>query len=325
MDEIDSSVNSATVIGSGNMGSSIAEVMAFNGYEVTLIDLDEKLLERGKKNIERVLQSNFKFAEGRAEKEIYKIESMGINLTEDQKTTIRKKFPKGDPDSQARDIMKKVHATTDYSEAADSEFVFEAVFEKMEVKRDLFRKLSGILPEKTIVASNTSSLSITEIAGSYSRPENTVIAHFFNPPYTLPLVEIVPGLRTSDSTVDRVISFISGLRNHRTSMAPIRVRESPGFVVNRILVPMINEAIALYGEGIASKEDIDRAMKLGAGMPMGPLELADMVGLDILLDVAEVFVKDFGDQKYRAPYNLKRMVAAGDNGRKSGKGFYDYR
>ena len=318
-------VKDVTVIGSGNMGSSIAEVMAFNGCQVTLIDIDEKLLERGRKNIERVLQSNFKFTEGRAEKEVSRIESLGIILTEEQKSAIRKKFPKGDANSLTNSVMKKVRTTTDYSEAANSEFVFEAVFEKKEVKRELFRRLSGILPEKTILASNTYSLSITEIAGSYSKPENTAIAHFFNPPYTLPLVEIVPGIRTSESTVEKLISFISGLRNHRTGMVPIRVRESPGFVVNRILVPMINEAIALYGEGIASKEDIDRAMKLGAGMPMGPLELADMVGLDILLDVAEVFVKDFGDQKYRAPYNLKRMVAAGDNGRKSGKGFYEYR
>lgn len=314
-----------TVIGSGNMGSAIAEVMAFNGLNVTMIDIEERFLERGIQNIEKILNSQLKYMGGRSEKEISRIESLGLTLNEDQKGIIRKKLAVEDPEAYSGNVMKRIHTSTDYSEASKSEFVFEAVFEKLEIKKELFHKLSDILSENTILASNTSSLSITEISREYSRPENTVIAHFFNPPYTLPLVEIVPGVLTSDSTVERILNFIGGLKNHRTSMAPIPVKESPGFVVNRILVPMINEAITLYGEGVASKEDIDRAMKLGAGMPMGPLELADMVGLDILLDVANVFVKDFGDQKYRAPYNLKRMVAGGKTGRKSGNGFYSYR
>lgn len=312
------------VIGSGNMGASIAELLASNGKEVLLVDLNIELLENAQKRIRSVAERQEKFLSTRSEKEIQRIESLGITLTADQKKSLESKLNEGKEGNFADRVMKHIHPVTSYQEIAGSSFVFEAIFEKIEVKKDLLKVLSKILDKDTIVASNTSSLSISEFSNAFEYPEQVIISHFFNPPYTLPLVEVVPGIKTSSDTVDRTIKFISGLKNHRTSMKPVLVRESPGFVVNRILVPMINEAISLYGEGVASKEDIDLAMKLGAGMPMGPLELADMVGLDVLLDVAKVFEQDFGDQKYSAPYNLKRMVWGGYLGRKSGKGIYDY-
>lgn len=312
------------VIGSGNMGASIAELLASNGKEVILVDLNNELLEKAEKRIRSVAERQEKFLSTRSEKEIQRIESLGITLTADQKTSIESKLNEGKEGSFADMVMKHIHTVSNYEEITGSSFVFEAIFEKMEVKKDLLKVLSKILHKDTIVASNTSSLSISEFSNAFAYPDQVIISHFFNPPYTLPLVEVVPGIKTSRDTVNRTIKFISCLRNHRTSMKPVLVRESPGFVVNRILVPMINEAISLYGEGVASREDIDIAMKLGAGMPMGPLELADMVGLDVLLDVANVFEQDFGDQKYRAPYNLKRMVWGGYLGRKSGKGIYEY-
>ena len=312
------------VIGSGNMGASIAEVLASNGKDVLLVDVNTDLLEKAEKRIRDIAEKQEKFVLTRSEKEIQRIESLGITLTAEQKRSLEFMLADGRQGNFAENVMTHIHTMTRYEEIAGSSFVFEAIFEKMEVKKDLLKNLSKILSKDTIVASNTSSLSISEFSNSFIYPENVIISHFFNPPYTLPLVEVVPGIKTSRDTIERTIQFLSALRNHRTSMKPILVRESPGFVVNRILVPMINEAISLYGEGVASREDIDLAMKLGAGMPMGPLELADMVGLDVLLDVAKVFEEDFGDQKYRAPYNLKRMVSGGYLGRKSRKGIYEY-
>ena len=312
-----------SVIGSGNMGSSIAEVLAYNGVNVILIDLDDSLLRKGIDRIRAIADQQVRFLNGRAKKEISRIESLGIELTEEQKEKISLAM-KPPEDFSAEILMERIEHTTDYEAAAESGFVFEAVFEKKEVKMELFRKLSGILPESTVLASNTSSLSITELSSAYRYPHMAVIAHFFNPPYTLPLVEVVSGVRTSDQTLSRMMEFLGSLRNHRAPMVPVKVKESPGFVVNRILVPMMNEAISLLDEGVAARDDIDRAMKLGAGFPMGPLELADMVGLDVLLDVAEVYMDDFGDPKYRAPYMLRRMVSAGLLGKKTGEGFYRY-
>lgn len=312
------------VIGSGNMGASIAEVLASNGLTVFLVDLNRNLIDGAMKRISEIASRQEKFIQSRSRREIQRIEAMGITLTEEQRKAIDKNLSAPAVSGFTDEVLQRIVPTTDYGVLSGCSFVFEAVFEKMEVKKELLANLSKVLDHDTIVASNTSSLSISEFANFYAHPENVIIAHFFNPPYTLPLVEVVPGLRTSRETVDRTFAILSRLRNHRTEMKPVLVRESPGFIVNRILVPMINEAIELYGEGIASREDIDLAMKLGAGMPMGPLELADMVGLDVLLDVASVFESDFGDQKYRAPYNLKRMVWGGYLGKKNGKGIYDY-
>ena len=184
--------------------------------------------------------------------------------------------------------------------------------------------MESVAPESAVLASNTSSISITAIASSTNTRHRVIGMHFFNPPYTLPLVEIIPGIDTAEETAAKVVDLIRSMKNHRYQMVPIRVRESPGFLVNRLLVPMLNEACFLLEEGIASAGDIDTAMKKGAGLPMGPLELADMVGVDISYNVSKVLYDEFCDSKYRPSPLLKRMVDAGRLGRKTGKGFFDY-
>ena len=187
----------------------------------------------------------------------------------------------------------------------------------------MFREVSKYFGEDTILASNTSSLSITEMAANYKYPENNIIIHFFNPPYTMPLVEIVPALQTSDKTVESAYNLISGLRNHREATVPVKAKERSGFIVNRILIQLINEAIKIVEEGIADEKSVDIAMKKGAGFPMGPFELGDYVGLDIVYDVLKSFNRAYGDA-YIPPERLKNMVIAGYLGRKTGKGFYEY-
>ena len=312
------------VIGAGNMGASIAEVLAFNGLDVTLKDQDSTLVDRGIAKIKDILASQVRFSANRARKEIDRISSLGVTLTGEQKDIINEKLKAGFTESDAEAVISRIHPTTEYSTLGDADFIIEAAFENMQVKKDIFREVSSLVREDTVIASNTSSLSITSIATAASVPQRVIITHFFNPPYTLPLVEVVRATQTSEETQDSTIAFISGLKNHRQNMVPIAVKERPGFVVNRMLVPMLNEAIFLLEEGVASPKDIDSAMKLGAGMPMGPLELIDMVGLDVTLNVCDVFVKDFGDQKYRPAVLLKRMVEAGLLGNKTGAGFYKH-
>ncbi|EQB68648.1 MAG: hypothetical protein AMDU4_FER2C00304G0001 [Ferroplasma sp. Type II] len=239
---------------------------------------------------------------------------------EKQKDTIKKNLGKKiDMD----EIINRIHPVETYEELAQCGLVIEAVFEKQEIKNDLFRELSKYFGEDTILASNTSSLSITEMAANYKYPENNIIIHFFNPPYTMPLVEIVPALQTSDKTVESAYNLISGLRNHREAMVPVKAKERSGFIVNRILIQLINEAIKIVEEGIADEKSVDIAMKKGAGFPMGPFELGDYVGLDIVYDVLKSFNRAYGDA-YIPPERLKNMVIAGYLGRKTGKGFYEY-
>lgn len=221
-------------------------------------------------------------------------------------------------------LMSLVRPSMNYSDLSDADLVIEAVFENIGIKREVFTELSKVVKPDTILASNTSSISITSISSGMEGSERILITHFFNPPYTLPLVEVVPSLLTNDLIVKKTVQFLSGLKNHRGNLVPVEVKESPGFVVNRMLVPMINEGIFLLDEGVASREDIDLAMKKGAGMPMGPLELADMVGFDVTLDVCNLFYEQYGDQKYRPSVLLKRMVDAGYLGKKTGRGFYSY-
>lgn len=317
-------IGKIAVIGAGNMGAAIAEVLAFNGYEVLLKDVNSDLINAGMKRIESFASSLMKFEASRAQREITRIEKLGIELTQAQKAAILEKnkplFTEGD----LKTLTSRVRPVLEYAELKDADLIIEAVFENLEIKREVFRQVAEVVREDAVIASNTSSISITSISSGIRGPERILITHFFNPPYTLPLVEIVPSLVTDASVVERIRQFMSGLRNHRGSLLPILAKESPGFVVNRMLVPMINEGIFLLDEGVASKEDIDLAMKKGAGMPMGPLELADMVGLDVTLDVCNLFYEQYGDQKYRPSVLLKRMVDAGYLGKKSGRGFYSY-
>ncbi len=318
-------VRKVAVVGAGSMGSAIAELMAFNGREVILKDVNDDLVEKGKSRIRKILGDLVAFEGSRPEKEISRIESLGLKLTDGQKETIRSKMKPRYGHDFIEETMKLVKGTDSYSEFSDVDLIIEAAFENMAVKKEIFSAISGNCGEDTIIASNTSSLSISAMAGNVLKPGRVVITHFFNPPYTLPLVEIVPALQTTENTVSTVLEFISSLRNHRTQMVPIKVKEVPGFLVNRMLVPMMNEAVFMLDEGVAKPDEIDHAMKAGAGLPMGPLELADMVGLDITYDVARILYEEYGDPKYRPSNLLKRMVSAGMLGRKTGKGFYEYR
>ena len=252
------------------------------------------------------------------------MEAMGLTLAPDQLVAIRERFrPKVSP-AQGEQILDRIHGTLDWGECATSDLVIEAVFEREPVKRTVLEALDPVLPEHVVIGSNTSSLSITRLARGLRHAPTTLVTHFFNPPTQLPLVEVAAGVETREDVVSETIDFLQGLRNHRYPIVPIRVKESPGFVVNRILVPVLNEACFALQEGLAPARDIDQAMKAGAGLPMGPFELADMIGLDVALEVSETLVRDTGDPKYRPAPILRRLVDAGHLGRKSGRGFYEY-
>ncbi len=275
------------VCGAGTMGSGIAQVAAASGFEVILRDISDEALERGlniiKKSLGRMVKKN--------------------------------KISQEDADT----ILSRIKTTKELSDLKDADYVIEAVFEKMELKKEIFGELDKLTRPEVVLATNTSSLSITEIAASTSRPDKVVGMHFFNPVPVLPLVEIVKGLTTSDETVELAYQLAK-----KMGKSPIKTKDQPGFIVNRILVPYMNEAAWAYMEGVGSVEEIDEAMKLGANMPIGPLALIDLVGVDITLDVLEVLYKEFGDPKFRPAPILRQMVRAGHLGRKTGKGFYTY-
>ena len=216
-------------------------------------------------------------------------------------------------------VMANISTTVDYADFADADLVIEAASEDMNLKKEVFAELAKICKPETIFATNTSSLSITEIAAITDRPTQFIGMHFFNPAPVMKLVEVIKGQMTSQETSDKIFALATEM-----GKTPVMVEEAPGFVVNRILVPMINEAVGIYAEGIASVEDIDSAMKLGANHPMGPLALGDLIGLDVCLAIMEVLYNEFADSKYRPHPLLKKMVRAGLLGRKSGQGFYKY-
>ncbi|GIM28483.1 3-hydroxybutyryl-CoA dehydrogenase [Clostridium polyendosporum] len=275
------------VLGAGTMGAGIVQAFAQKGYEVIVSDVKKEFVDKGLIGINKSL----------------------TKLVEKGKMT----------EAEKEEILSRITGTTDINLAADCDLVVEAVVENMEVKKQIFAELDKICKPETILASNTSSLSVTEVATATGRPDKVIGMHFFNPAPVMKLVEIIKGMATSQETFDAVKGVSTDIGKE-----PVEVAEAPGFVVNRILIPMINEAVGILAEEIASAEDIDKAMMLGANHPMGPLALGDLIGLDVCLAIMDVLYKETGDAKYRAHSLLRKYVRAGWLGRKTKKGFHIY-
>lgn len=280
-------IKKVMVIGAGQMGAGIAQVFAQSGFDVLLNDMKPEALEEGMQRIEKLLARN---------------------VTKERMTEAEKQA-----------TLDRLKASNDLNDARDRDFVIEAVVENMDVKTSVFQELDKITPDHAILATNTSSLPITEIAGVTNRPSQVIGMHFMNPVPVMKLVEVIRGIQTSDETYEAVEDAAKELNK-----APVEVNDYPGFAANRILMPMINEAVFALHEGVASKEDIDTVMKLGMNHPMGPLTLADFIGLDTCLYIMEVLYEGFSDSKYRPCPLLRKYVKAGWLGKKSGKGFYTY-
>jgi 3-hydroxybutyryl-CoA dehydrogenase len=280
-------MNKIGVLGTGTMGAGIIQVLAQNGFEVVLRARRQTSVDNGiatvEKNLSRLVQK----------------EKIG---TEDKNA-----------------VMSLISGSTDISIVSDADLIIEAATEDMESKKNLFVELDSICKPEAIIATNTSSLSITEIGAVTQRPDKIIGMHFFNPVPVMKLIEIIQGLATSEETKNIVYELAE-----RIGKRPVEVEESPGFVVNRVLIPMINEAAGILADSVASAEDIDEALKLGANHPIGPLALGDLIGLDVVLAIMNTLQTEFGDSKYRVHPLIKKMVRAGRLGRKTGEGFFDY-
>lgn len=275
------------VIGGGTMGLDIAQVFARTGFEVVVRDITEEII---------------KASEARLNKSLDKL------IAKEKLDDAGKKV-----------ITDKMSFTTELSAAKDADLVIEAAIENLEIKKSIFAELDSLCKPETILASNTSSISITAIAAATKRADRFIGMHFFNPATVMKLVEVIRGAKTSDDTFNAIFAL-----SQQIGKEPITVAEAPGFVVNKLLVPLINEAADLVYTGIASAEDVDKAMKLGANHPMGPLALGDLVGLDVCLAIMDTLYSETGDSKYRTSLLIRKLVRAGDLGRKTGKGFFDY-
>ncbi|MBK5001142.1 3-hydroxybutyryl-CoA dehydrogenase [Pseudomonas sp. S31] len=281
------SIEQIAVIGAGTMGNGIAQVCAVAGYQVLLVDVSDAALERG-------------------------VATLGKNL--------ERQVNKGTLSAETADAARaRIRTSTDYAELTGAQLVIEAATENLQLKQRILAQVAANVDAACLIATNTSSLSVTQLAASIEQPERFIGVHFFNPVPMMALVEIIRGLQTSDQTYAQAL-----LVTEKLGKTPITASNRPGFVVNRILVPMINEAIFVRQEGLASAEDIDTGMRLGCNQPIGPLALADLIGLDTLLAIMEAFHEGYNDSKYRPAPLLKEMVAAGWLGRKSGRGFFTY-
>jgi 3-hydroxybutyryl-CoA dehydrogenase len=275
------------VIGAGTMGNGIAHVFARSGFDVKLCEVEQRFLDRG-------------------------LETIGKNLSRE---VAKSKLTQEEMDAS----LQRIAGTLDRASLADCDFVIEAATERFEIKKQIFAELDAALPKDVILASNTSSISITKLAAQTKRPEQVIGMHFFNPVPVMKLVEVIRGLATSQASYDTVKAL-----SEKLSKTPVEVNDAPGFVSNRVLMPLLNEAMYSVMEGVATPEAVDEVFKLGMAHPMGPLTLADFIGLDVCLDIMRVLHDGLGDPKYRPCPLLIRMVDAGWLGRKSGRGFYKY-
>ncbi len=280
-------IESVGIVGAGTMGNGIAQAAAVAGLKVVMVDISDEACAKGVATLSKSLE---------------------------------RLVAKGKLEAATRDAaLARIETATDYQRLGAADIVIEAATENLELKTRILRQIEAVARPDAIIASNTSSISITALAHTLAEPARFIGMHFFNPVPLMPLVEVISGLQTSAATITAVRELALAV-----GKTPIGVKNAPGFVVNRILVPMINEAFFLLAEGVASAEEIDEGMKLGANHPIGPLALADLVGLDVCLSVMDVFLKDFGDSKYRACPLLREMVSAGHLGRKTGRGVYQY-